>query len=577
MNNSTKIKALVMPLFLALNTAVFCQNSPKLTPNGNSVTFSSSDTLLKNLFDLAETKAAQNIKVFSPTYTVLVEGGEYPFVWVETQPMGGVMYAKRNLEVAYNNVAIFLKNQAESGRIAGMIIPMNNNIWGLTDLKVVEDGKLGIFSETLQGFFVPGPALELYYLLGKNTDYLNLLYRTFEAYDNYLWQYRDSDGDGCLEAWCQTDTGEDFLVRYDYSPFAWPFNYPPVKGKMPEDTNFIKKYWPASHYKDYSHDKNPMPVESMDIMGYSFTCRDVLAKISAIRKDGKEAYWRKKADAIRDKMKDYLWIPEQNAYFYRDKHNKIVPSLTHNNLRTMYFGTMAQPMADGFIREHLLNPAAFWTKMPLPSIAANDAAFRNISHNNWSGQPEGLTYQRAIAALENYGHWAEVTLIGQKLLATIAKSKKFTQQFDPFTATQNGSDGYGPTILSVLEYYSRMYGVYPQNDTIHFNGLPNELPYTYTQKLGDNRFELAQKNNSITGLRNNKVLFKSTAGIKIMTDKAGNILALAGIDTLARNIQLQVGTKTYQALIKPNGLYKIVNGKIKQIRQVPFDYPYHKQ
>ena len=330
---------------------------------------------------------------------------------------------------------------------------------------------------------MPGPALELYYLLNKDTAYLNLLYNSFQAYDTYLWKYRDSDGDSCLEAWSQTDRGEDFLMRYDYAPFVWPFEYPPVAGKIPDDTNFIKKYWPPSHSKDYTHEKNPMPVESIDVMGYSFTCRDVLAKISAITKNGNEKYWRSKADEVSNKMNGYLWVTEKNAYFYRDKFNQIVPSLTHNNLRAMYFGTMTQGMADGFIKHHLLNPAEFWTKMALTSIAANDPYFRNISFNNWSGQPEGLTYQRAINALENYGHVAEVTLIGKKLLNAIGKSKKFTQQFDPFTAEQNGADGYGPTILSVLEYYSRMYGVYPKNDTIHFNGLPATKEYAYTQKL----------------------------------------------------------------------------------------------
>lgn len=40
--------------------------------------------------------------------------------------------------------------------------------------------------------------------------------------------------------------------------------------------------------------------------------------------------------------------------------------------------------------------------------AASDARFQNLKGNNWSGPPEGLTFQRAIRALENYGHHAEV-------------------------------------------------------------------------------------------------------------------------------------------------------------------------
>ncbi len=88
--------------------------------------------------------------------------------------------------------------------------------------------------------------------------------------------------------------------------------------------------------------------------------------------------------------------------------------LLHNNIRVMDHGAFDQEMADRFIAHHMLNPKEFWTPMPLPSIAVNDAFFRNNDDNDWSGQPEGLTYQRAIRAIENYGHYAELTMIGKK-------------------------------------------------------------------------------------------------------------------------------------------------------------------
>jgi len=569
-------KTLLIILIISFNASLFSQRGLDARGNksDNQVEFKSADSLLQSLFDLAEGKAAANVRVFSPNYTVLVEGGEYPFVWVETQPMGGVMYGKRNLQVAHDNITIFLENQLKSGRIPGMIIPMNNNIWNLKDLTMTDSARLGVFSETLQGFFVPGPALELYYLLDRDTAYLNLISGAFEAYDAYLWKYRDSDGDGCLESWCQTDAGEDYLLRYDFAPFVWPFDYPPVKENIPNDSLFLKKYWVASQYKEYTHEKNPMPVESIDVMCYSYTCRDVLAKISAIKNDGKEIYWRKKADEVLGKMKDYLWIPEKNAYYYRDKFNKIIPSLTHNNLRAMYFGAMTQEIADKFISCHLLNPAEFWTPMPLPSIAANDPYFRNLSNNNWSGQPEGLTYQRAIKALENYGHYAEVTLLGNRLLKTIEQSRKFTQQFDPFTGSQNGLDGYGPTILAVLEYFSRMYGVYPENDSIHFNGLPSEQSYSYTQKLNENYYTLVQENKQIKAYLNEREIFRGTAGIKVITEKNGIPIFIAGIDTVARNVKFEANGKSYRSRMEPNEQYQINNGKLNLIKKVPFDYPY---
>ena len=51
------------------------------------VNFESKDSILKKLYDVAEAKAASNIHINTPEYTVMVEGGGYPFVRLETQPM----------------------------------------------------------------------------------------------------------------------------------------------------------------------------------------------------------------------------------------------------------------------------------------------------------------------------------------------------------------------------------------------------------------------------------------------------------------------------------------------------------
>jgi len=318
----------------------------------------------------------------------------------------------------------------------------------------------------------------------------------------------------------------------------------------------------------------PVPMESIDMMCYSYAGRDALVQVSALLKNGKEAYWRQKAGEVLQKMSDYLWQPEKNAYFFRDTKNNFIESLTHNNIRAMYFGAMTQEMADNFVREHLLNPDEFWTPMPLPSIAANDPYFRNISQNNWSGQPQGLTYQRAIRALENYGHLAEITMIGHKLLDQVKKSGVYTQQFDPFTGEPNGSDGYGPTILSVLEYFSRLYGIDLQRDQVRFSGIAADVPYTYTQKWGDKTFSLSQKEGMLTGSLNGKELFKCTAGVRITTDLDGNIAQIAGIDTIPQTITLTVKGKEFSSAIAPNEQMGIRDGKLCSVKQIPFNYPY---
>lgn len=83
--------------------------------NQTSVSFQTSDDLLQKLVDTAEEKSRENLKRFE-NRLVLIEGGGYEKIWLETQPMGGEMYAKRNLEAGINNQLLFMENQREDGQ-----------------------------------------------------------------------------------------------------------------------------------------------------------------------------------------------------------------------------------------------------------------------------------------------------------------------------------------------------------------------------------------------------------------------------------------------------------------------------
>ena len=111
-----------------------------------SVEFSSADVLEEHLFSEAERKAKENIRVFGDR-RVLIEGGGYMKIWLETQPMGGEMYAKRDTEIAMNNVLLFMENANEKGRLPGSI--------------KCEDGKVIPEFNKFQGYCFPIHALNL--------------------------------------------------------------------------------------------------------------------------------------------------------------------------------------------------------------------------------------------------------------------------------------------------------------------------------------------------------------------------------------------------------------------------------
>ena len=500
-----------------------------------SVTFSTDEAFLQRLYDAAEKVCRGNVVRYPHPFDmdILIEGSGYNGAWLETQPMGGQMWGKRDLRIARNNQVLFMLNQAPDGQLAYRIN---------TDAR-----KFGC----LQGYCFPAPARELYFLLNKDREYLRRLYVALEGHDRFLWATRDADHNGCLEALSSGDTGEDASTRY------------PDPKENP--------------------DKLPCFHESMDVMSYAYDGETTLAKIAAGLNNGKAAFWQAKADATRRKLMEYLWRPDKRACYDRDRNDDFMEVLVHNNLRCMYHGIFTQEMADDFIRCHLLNPDEFWTPMPLVSIAANDPKFRSVTHNNWSGQPQGLTFQRAIRALENYGHYAELTMIGNKLLSAVGKDLLFTQQFDPHTGAPNPPRGnrtstYGPTALAVLEYVAHLHGVElaVHRGEVWFSGLPRgEHEYEYTQAWNGRTFTLRLTPSRFEGLTDGRKAFACSTGVRVVTDLSGRLIGIAGISPAACEVTVEWGASRQALTVAPNHVYELNEaGSFAEVRAVPFDFPY---
>jgi hypothetical protein len=197
--------------------------------------------------------------------------------------------------------------------------------------------------------------------------------------------------------------------------------------------------------------------------------------------------------------------------------------------------------------------------MPLPSIAANDPMFRNIPGNNWSGQPQGLTFQRSIRALENYGHYAELTMIGTVFLKAVGDFLKFTQQFDPFTGTiNNTSDGYGPSILASLEFISRLYGIHLAQDTVHWSCLDDDHEYSYSQKCGGRIYKMETRGSRVHCFYNDSEIFSFSRGVRVVSDLEGRIIEIIGItpEKKSRKVSVRYDGKTHSFSLGPNAIYR---------------------
>ena len=466
-----------------------------------SVVFRTEDEKLQRVYDAAEKKCLLNLKDFGGS-TVLVEGGGYEKIWLETQPMGGEMYALRSLEAARNNIRLFMQYQRADGRLPGSI--------------QYAGGEIEPQFNKYQGFCFPFPALNLYYLIGKDGDYLEELKDTLIRFDNCLWRTRHVSGNGLLSSFCVYDTGEDLALRYGDAPCWWEKDEPPEGYRV-------------------------VPMASMDVTSWSFAARQTVARICRMQGDLSADVWEQKARMVAETMRGLLWDRKRGALYDRDREGKTVDILCHNTLRCMYWGSISQRMADRFVKEHLLNPSEFWTPFPLPSVAANDPAFRNAPENNWSGQPEGLTYQRAILALERYGYSRIVTRLGQKLIDAVDRNGcRFTQQYDPFTGKaslvrmsdhqpvdENSGepvqDAYGPTMLACLEYIAHHYGIHPHLGQVWFS-LGSGAAYEYEAVFYDHHYVIRSDGQTVEIRIDSKILGRWECGRRIVTDEDGLFL-----------------------------------------------------
>ena len=413
----------------------------------------------------------------------------------------------------------------------------------------------------------------MYYHIGEDKNYLKLVYDALKDFDNYLWTYRDSTGDDCLESWCIWDVGEDNSTLHMLHGLRMPDHGPWGKCTPPADFH-------------------NMPHKSPQYMGYSYACRNVLAQICEILDNGEAAQWAQKAKFVQQKAAERLWDKDKNAYFVRDKDGEFIYALTQENIKCMYSGLMTQEMADTFIREHLLNKEEFWTPYPLPAIAANSPYFHvndkysncadklkalgsaahDIDDNSWSGPLAGLTWQRSIEALLNYEHHAEIVLVGKKVLELLAKTKKFIQNYNPFTGEPaKGDNGYGPTMLAALEFISMICGVNAYYDSLYWSAA-EAGNYEYVQNIRNRSYTIRCEADKASIYADGELKAQFTTGVRIKTDMNGEIKAIYGIDEKPVQFELTYKNKTYSALINPNEEFAVEGEHLILRNKVPFDY-----
>ena len=529
------------------------------------------------------------------------------------------MWATRSVRLGLDNQLVFMRTQRADGRLSHRVD------CGQHKAKTCDPNAslpaAGPEPVYLQGLYMASPAVDMAWFMSCQPDcgnlaaasagparaYLAELGSSLARYDAYLWATRNDSSCGGLRSGAINHSSCP-AVPSDDSPgnrrgLLWSVGSGLGFGQHGSDGD-------SGEDGTDKYINNTGPIQKMDMMGYSYDLRRSLARIAALLGNATAAsHWSSSAALVQQRTIAGLWRPDHSAMYDRDATDAWVTTLVHNNLRMMWLGLFTQQMADEFVQVHLMNTSEFWTAMPLPSISVSDPRYQNKGGNDWSGPTEGLTLQRAIRGLESYGHFAELTMVGRLLTKALLRGCRspgsvnsvvrpytvttngrlnstrapphnkpgchFPQQIDPFTATPSttgNDDGYGPMILSLLEYTALRVGIMPRAELRPaLLGLPPQQPQSvteggilwsgvvdgapgatpalemYNQTLGVNRFSLVADASTFSGFVSagsapRVCVFKSCSqGVRVVSQAAGTgatppvVTSIVGIDNVTHH------------------------------------------
>ncbi len=382
--------------------------------------------------------------------------------------LGAETLSSYDLPAALDCVMAFFVSRREDGRLASSII--------------AKDGQIAPKYEKLTNLCFIEEALGLFYLSKKKeTPYLERLYRVLLDFDTYLWSQHNVSADGCLALLSAADAEEE---TYRFAPLKLV-----QSGKV--------------------HEVSPFPVESPELMALSYAVRVAIAECARLLGLSEDKAWLEKAAEVKSRLREVFWDENAQACFDRDYRGGAMEALTLGNLSLLYYGAADEEMAQA-IMQHILNPKEFWTAMPLPTIAANQAASAS----------KILSYRRAIRAFENYGQYSALTALGKKLLS--AADGVFPVQFDPMTAAASGDD-FMPAASAVLEFIKRFWGVYVEKDSICFGtlGAIGEEGSEYRFCWGGDEYVVQAEKETTAVYLSGKHLLTVTRGTRVFTDIFG--------------------------------------------------------
>ncbi|HEV2700185.1 MAG TPA: hypothetical protein VGV09_01040 [Steroidobacteraceae bacterium] len=470
-------------------------------------TFTTQHAGWQSAYDKALAVLAANVQIL-PRYPrpVLTEGAAYQGIWLECGPHESLVYRKFRPEVARDSHRCFFALQRPDGQI-----PYSN--------KVVATG----FGQIQMVVPIAATAWEL----AQATADEGLLHEAYQAcakWDGWLLRFRNVRGTGLTEGFCTYDTGQDNSPRWRGIPPQCP-------------DQDAKRY--VSGLK--------LPRLCPDLSATSYGGRVALAQMAqALGRSAEAARWQEQAETLRGLIMKHLYVPEEAAFYDLDAANEFVRIRCDILSRVCGEHVVDQATFESLWSRQLHNPAAFWSALPLPSVALDDPAFvRPIPVNSWGGASQALTALRTGRWFDHFRKSATHARFMQAWCEALMRDGEFRQQADPLDGrfTQGSPGGYSPAALVMVDFTWRLAGICESGRQLNWHIRPGHAA-SRGARFGirtdtGHRAQLEYDSRGADLKLDGRWLGRLEGGAaRLVSSESGQFLSVIGIDEQQQSVRL---------------------------------------
>ncbi|WP_325059584.1 MGH1-like glycoside hydrolase domain-containing protein [Vitreimonas sp.] len=213
-------------------------------------------------------------------------------------------------------------------------------------------------------------------------------------------------------------------------------------------------------------------IAAPDLSSYMVLQCEALATMALrLGKRNEAAAYQEEAHRLRDRINEFLWDEREGLYFDRDiATGAFIRSRAITSLLPLWAAAPDQRQAKRLV-DHIVNPAAFNTLTPLPSVALDDPAFER---DMWRGPVWINTAYAVIEGLRRYGFHAAASDLAFRLCDGVYRTYGHTGRFHEF---------YDPTAHTIAHLHRKRgnrwkaitLGKSPVTDFVGWTGLVNTL------------------------------------------------------------------------------------------------------